>query len=77
MTAISKKKLCPEIRNEIVRDLVTHMYGTVDKPTATFVSRVAEMLVDKYPFMADSSASNPYVRSYYIHVPVVICFLYV
>ena len=46
-----------------------HQCGTVDKPTATFVSRVAEMLVDKYPFMADSSASNPYVRSYYLHVP--------
>lgn len=58
-----KKRLNPEVRNEIVRDLVTHMYGTVEKPTAAFVYRVAEMLVDKYPFMADSSASNPYVSA--------------
>ena len=50
MFAISEKKLNPEVRNEIVRDLITHMYGFVDKPSP----KVARMLVEKYPFMADS-----------------------
>lgn len=41
MTAIEEKKLSPDIRNEIVRDLVTHMYGFMEKPTSSFCKFVA------------------------------------
>ena len=40
MAYISAKELNPEIRNEIVRDLVPHMYASLSevdqKPTARF-----------------------------------------
>ena len=52
--AIADKKLNPEVRNEIVRDLVTHMYGHVDKPDPSLAANVANLLVARYPFMADS-----------------------
>ena len=55
MAAIRDKRLYPDIRNEIVRDLVTHMYGHVDRPTMGFTNKAASLLVQKYPFMADSS----------------------
>ena len=42
------------MQNEIVRDLVTHIYALTDKPTPAFVDDVARLLVNKYPFMADS-----------------------
>ena len=58
MFAISEKKLYPEVRNEIVRDLVTHLYAHVDKPTSTMIAKVARLLVEKYKFMADSSTSS-------------------
>lgn len=63
MAALSKKRLNPIVRNEIVRDLVTHIYGSVENPSPTFITKVGEMLVEKYPFMADSksSESEPYV----------------
>lgn len=54
MIAISEKRLYPEIRNEIVRDLVTHMYGHVDKPDTSLAMKVGNLLVEQYPFMADS-----------------------
>ena len=57
----------PDIRNEIVRDLVTHIYAFCDKPSTGFISKVAKMLVEEYPFMADSSGlsdSLPYVSNY-------------
>lgn len=65
MFAISERKLCPDIRNEIVRDLVTHVYGQVDKPDTVLATKVAKLLVEKYPFMADSvtsSGSQTYVN---------------
>ncbi len=58
MEAIKSKKLNPEIRNEIVRDLVTHMYGHTEKPGIGFVNKVSRLLVEKYPFMSDSSDSQ-------------------
>lgn len=55
MTAIAEERLYPpEVRNEIVRDLVTHIYAHTEKPTPAFVGDVAKLLVKKYPFMADS-----------------------
>ena len=48
--AIADKKLNPEVRNEIVRDLVTHMYGQVDKPDPSLAANVANLLVARYPF---------------------------
>ncbi len=65
MSAISSKRLSPDVRNEIVRDLVTHMYANIDKPGALFVSKVADKLIKTYPFMADSSESTPAVC--YVH----------
>ena len=58
MFAIEEQKLYTEVRNEIVRDLVTHIYGHNEKPTPTFVTKVAKLLVEKYPFMRDSSTSS-------------------
>ena len=47
-----------EARNEILRDLCTHMYASLlsekHKPTATLCREVAMKLVEKYPFVADS-----------------------
>ena len=37
MSAMKEQKLTPDIRNEIVRDLVTHMYGFAQKPSNHFV----------------------------------------
>ena len=65
MAAIAEQKLNPDTRNEIVRDLVTYMYSNVDKPGVAFASKVARMLVEKYPFMADSSKSTPSVSLLY------------
>ena len=51
MKAIETENLTPDIRNEIVRDLVTHMYGYAEKPTATFCKFAVQRLILKYPFM--------------------------
>lgn len=67
MFAISEKRLYPDVRNEIVRDLVTHMYGNVDKPDSPSVTKIAKSLVERYPFMADSvttSGSTAYVSAW-------------
>ncbi len=53
MDAIQAKSLNHEIRNEIVRDIVTHVYAHVDKPTNSIIGGVARQLVTKYPFMSD------------------------
>lgn len=66
-SAISKKRLTPDIRNEIVRDLVTHVYGCVGRPSSSFITKIADMLIERYPFMADSSDSTPSVSAY-IHM---------
>lgn len=67
MGAIKECKLNPETRNEIVRDLVTHMYGYMEKPNASFCNFVAQRLVRQYPFMRDAKGSghvNYIVASY-------------
>ncbi len=58
MNAIEKQQLNPEVRNEIVRDLVTHVYAHVEKPTMMCIGDVARKLVDKYPFMSDTGAAH-------------------
>jgi hypothetical protein len=58
MSAIDDKKLSPDIRNEIVRDLVTHMYGFMAKPSPSFCQFVAQRLILKYDFMRDSKGTG-------------------
>lgn len=58
MKAIEEEKLTPDVRNEIVRDLVTHMYGYVEKPTTSFCKFVAQRLILKYSFMRDSKGTG-------------------
>jgi len=58
MQAIEEKKLTPDVRNEIVRDPVTHMYGYVEKPTTSFCKFVAQRLILKYPFMRDTKGTG-------------------
>ena len=60
MAAIKEKSLNPEVRNEIVRHLVTHVYAYLEQPTMVFIGEVAKQLVEKHPFMADSGAA-PFV----------------
>lgn len=58
MRAIDEKKLTSDIRNEIVRDLVTHMYGYVEKPTSSLCKFVAQRLILKYTFMRDTKGTG-------------------
>lgn len=73
MHAISQRKLSPDVRNEIVRDVVTHVYGQVEKPDITIATKVAKLLVETYPFMADSrsSGSTVYVINFINAISVV------
>ena len=48
MKAIEKQTLDPELRSEIVRDLVTHMYSFTEKPSPRFQEDVAQKLVSKW-----------------------------
>ena len=68
MEAIASKTLAPDIRNEISRDLVTHMYGFVEKPTSHFCKFVAQRLILKYPFMKDGLGTG-YVSIFLIDSP--------
>lgn len=58
MFAIEEKKLTPDVRNEVVRDLVTHMYGFMEKPTTSFCAFVAQRLILQYKFMRDSKGTG-------------------
>ena len=62
MSAMKEQKLTPDIRNEIVRDLVTHMYGFAQKPSNHLCKFVAQSLILKYMFMRDSKGTG-YVSS--------------
>ena len=63
MFAIEEKILTPDVRNEIFRDLVTHMYGFMEKPSPSFCKFVAQRLILRYKFMRDSIGTG-YVSSY-------------
>ena len=48
-----RKRLGPDVRKEMVRDLVSTMYAYTSHPDKDFCTKVAEQLVHKYPFMRD------------------------
>ena len=48
-----RKRLTPDIRNEIVRDVVTQMFAFKAKPDKSFCTHVAKFLVKVYEFMKD------------------------
>lgn len=48
-----RKRLTPDVRNAIVRDLVTTMFAYMNKPNKEFCTKVAKKLVLKYSFMKD------------------------
>ena len=58
MKAIEDKRLTPDVRNELVRDLVTHMYGCMEKPSSESCKFVAQRLILKYPFMRDTMGTG-------------------
>lgn len=58
MFAIKESKLTPDVRNEVVRDLVTHMYSYVERPTSAFCKFVAQRLILQFPFMRDSMGTG-------------------
>ena len=47
------KFLTPQIRNEIVRDVVAQMFAFEPKPKKQFATEVAQQLVRKYHFLKD------------------------
>lgn len=51
--AEQRKRLTPDIRNAIVRDLVSTMYAHMSQPNKDFFTQVAKQLVGKYSFMRD------------------------
>lgn len=52
-----RRRLTPEVRNYIVRDLVTTMFSYNLKPSKDFCTHVAKSLVQKYKFMKDVGAN--------------------
>ena len=48
-----RRSLSPSIRNEIVQDLVTHMFSFTNNPDKQFCTKAAKLLVSKYTFMED------------------------
>ena len=55
--AEQRKNLTPDVRNAIVRDIVTSMYAYTSKPNKEFCTQVAKLLVAKYAFMKDVGSS--------------------
>ena len=52
-----RRLLTPDIRNAIVRDLVSSMYAYSSQPRKDFCTTVAKKLVVQYPFMKDVGSS--------------------
>ena len=52
-----RRRLTPEVRNYIVRDLVTTMFSYTLKPSKEFCTIVAKSLVQKHKFMKDVGAN--------------------
>lgn len=60
-----RRILTPEIRNAIVRDLVSSMHAYRSQPNKEFCTVVAKRLVGQYPFMKDAgSAISGFVSSH-------------
>ena len=53
MNCIKQKSVSPQVRNEIVRDVVAQMFAFEPKPKK-FATEVAEQLVKKYRFLQDT-----------------------
>ena len=58
MKAIEERKLTPDVPNKVVRDLVTHMYGCMEKTSSVTCKFVAQRLILKYPFMRDTKGTG-------------------
>ena len=54
MNCIEQKSVSPQVRNEIVRDVVAQMFAFEPKPKKKFATKVAEQLVKKYHFLQDT-----------------------
>lgn len=52
-----RRQLTPNVRNAIVRDLMTTMYTFMPKPNKSFCTEVAKKLIEKYSFMRDAGAN--------------------
>ena len=50
--------LTSDVKNALVRDLVTTMYAFNPEPNSKFCKQAAEKLVKKYPFMRDVGPSG-------------------
>lgn len=60
-----RKRLTPDVRNEIVRDIVSTMYAYMSQPNKEFCTQVAKQLVTKYSFMKDVGTNvSGYVSNY-------------
>lgn len=73
--AEKRKRLTPDVRNEIVRDVVSTMYAYMSQPNKEFCTQVAEQLMEKYSFMRDVGTNvtgyvSFYVQSYCYNVVV-------
>ena len=55
--AEKRKRLSPDVRNEIVRDVVSTMYAYRSQPNKEFCTHVAKQLVEKYSFMRDAGTN--------------------
>lgn len=51
--ADKKKLLTPQLRNEISRAYVTHIFAHISNPRKDFLTRAAKILVKKYSFLKD------------------------
>ena len=58
MSAIQRKQLTSDVRNEISRDLITLLYTYECSPVASHCKKLAAQLVSKYPFMADTGLNK-------------------
>ena len=74
MPAIAQKCLYLGVWNEIVRDLVIHIFAHIEKPSVAFVTEVAGLLVKTYPFMANSVTVSG-VSAYVSGNPFLLCVL--
>ena len=63
--SVIEEELISDSRNEIVRDLVVHMYAFVSRPSPSFCKEAAKKLVAAYPFMKDSGKGSGYVSFCY------------
>ena len=48
------KLLTPDVRSQVVRDLVSNMFTYSTSPNHEFCTFVAQRLILKYPFMRDA-----------------------